>query len=211
MPRDGRQTRERILDQAERLILNQGFAATSVEEVIAASSSSKGAFFHHFPSKAELGRALVVRYAEADVAALRDGLARAEELSDDPGEQVVAFIRLFEEQADAIVSEHQQSCLYVSFLYDRQLHGDGTTQVVADAVVAWRDALRGKIAASAALRPLPDGMDPESLADHVFVTFEGAFILSRAMRDDAHMRAQLGLLRRLLALVLGTGREGPSE
>ena len=37
MPKDGAPTRTRILDSAERLILQRGFAATSVDEVIADS------------------------------------------------------------------------------------------------------------------------------------------------------------------------------
>jgi len=35
----------------------------------------------------------------------------------------------------------------------------------------------------------------EAWADHVFVTFEGSFILCRSLGDDRHMQAQLALLR----------------
>lgn len=210
MPRDGSPTRTRILDQAERLVLGQGFAATSVDEVIAAAGSSKGAFFHHFPTKADLGRALVERYAAADIDSLVTFMARAEEQADDPGEQLVAFVRLFEEAADDIVRENQSSCLYVSFIHDRQLHGDGSTGVIADAIVTWRDALRERIVASSRRRPLRGGLDPDALADHVFVTFEGAFILARSLHDPGHMRAQLRVLRQTLELVLGVG-EAPAQ
>jgi AcrR family transcriptional regulator len=78
MPRDGTPTRGPILDGAGRLVLERGLAATSVDEVIAASRSSKGAFFHHFPTKADLGRALVARYVEADVGQLMQKMALAE-------------------------------------------------------------------------------------------------------------------------------------
>ncbi|MEJ7721594.1 MAG: TetR/AcrR family transcriptional regulator [Ilumatobacteraceae bacterium] len=57
MPRDGTATRERILDAAERLVIENGFSATSVDSVIDESSSSKGAFFHHFATKEKLARA----------------------------------------------------------------------------------------------------------------------------------------------------------
>src|SRR5688572_12444414 len=59
MPRDGSATRERILDTAERLMTDQGYNATSLDQVVAESSSSKGAFFHHFRSKADLALQLV--------------------------------------------------------------------------------------------------------------------------------------------------------
>ena len=78
MPRDGTVTRDRILDSAERLIIDRGFAATTVDAILADAGTTKGAFFHHFASKAELARSLVERYAAADIAALEDFMMRAE-------------------------------------------------------------------------------------------------------------------------------------
>ena len=54
MPRDGSATRQRILDAAERLVIENGYSSTSVDQVIAASETSKGAFFHHSDSKLAL-------------------------------------------------------------------------------------------------------------------------------------------------------------
>lgn len=203
MPRDGTATRDRILDSAQRLVLDQGFAATSVDEVIAGAKSSKGAFFHHFPSKNDLGRALVDRYAAADIQELRSFMARAEAETDDPARQLIAFIRLFEEIGDEIADEQQNSCLYISFVHDRQLTSDGSTEVITEAVVAWRTALREKLEAAAKESSLADGFNLDDLADHVFVTFEGAFILGRTTGEIRHMRAQLRVLRQLLEVALG--------
>jgi hypothetical protein len=44
-------------------------------------------------------------------------------------------------------------------------------------------------------------VDLESLADQVFTTFEGGFILARAMHDPSHLRAQLTHLRHYLELL----------
>jgi AcrR family transcriptional regulator len=46
-----RETRGRILSSSLRLFAEQGYAATGVAEICAASRVSKGAFYHHFPSK----------------------------------------------------------------------------------------------------------------------------------------------------------------
>jgi TetR/AcrR family transcriptional repressor of nem operon len=188
-------------------MLDRGFAATSVDEVIAAAKSSKGAFFNHFPSKGALGRALITRYAEADVAHLHEFMGRAEALSDDPAEQVIAFIRLFEEAADEIVVANQSSCLYVSFLQERELTTDGNRDVIVTAVEAWRDVLSAKLHDAAGTRELPGELDIADLADHVFVTFEGTFILARTMGDPNHMRAQLRILRLLITTLLREGSE----
>jgi len=200
MARDGAQTRERILDGAERLVLEHGLAATSVDAILTESGTSKGAFFHHFPTKNHLARALVERYAAGDVALLEEFMARAEATSDDPALQVVEFIRLFEDAADEMVSQ-QPSCLYVSYVYEKQLFEDGTNDVIVGAVLAWRERLAAKLREAAEAHPPRAPLDPDALADHVFATFEGAFMLTRALGDPELMRRQLALVREHVALL----------
>lgn len=202
MTRDGTKTRERILDEAQALILDQGLAATSIAEVLTAAGTSKGAFFHHFPTKNHLARAIVERYAEADIAFLDEFVARAEAVTDDPAGQIVAFIRLFEEAADDLVAQ-QPSCLYVSYIYDRQLSGDGTNDVIAEVLLAYRSRILEKIVAAIELHRPSTPIDPEALADHLNVTFEGAFVLARALADPSIMRRQLELVRRYVAVIFG--------
>ena len=199
MPRDGTATRERILDAAEKLVIDNGYAATSVDQVIAASRSSKGAFFHHFESKLALAQALVDRYAAADVANLHAATEHALTVSEDPVRRVDAFLAFFEDAADDIMSA-QSSCLYVSILTERQLVADGTSEPIVKAIVAWREGIAALLRDATAGRET--GIDPEALADHVFVTFEGAFLLARSTGEPRHMRVQLQTLRRLVAAAL---------
>lgn len=201
MPRNGAPTRERILDAAERLVIDNGYAATSVDRVIAESRTSKGSFFHHFASKDDLARALVERYAAADITHLDAAIAQVVADTDDPAERVIEFVRVFEEGADDLMSA-QSSCLYVSVLTERELVERGTSSQITAAIVAWREAIADLL--RAALPPDSD-LDAEALADHVFVTFEGAFILCRATGDPGHMRRQLGALRRLFEVLLVQG------
>lgn len=206
MPKDGSATRQRILDAAERLVIENGFAATSVDQVIAASGTSKGAFFHHFDSKVALARALVERYAAADIGYLNRALAQVRAASSDPAEQVIAFMRVFEDAADELMAG-QSSCLYVSILTERQLAQAGTRELIARAVLAYRTELSRLLQAALGTRPgalagAGLAMDTDALADHVFVTFEGAFILSRSTEEARHMRAQLTVLRQLLQALL---------
>lgn len=198
MPRNGAPTRERILEAAERLVIDNGYAATSLDRVIAESRSSKGSFFHHFASKDELGRALVDRYVAADIAHLDAAVAEVSTATADPAERVVRFMRIFEDSADELMSA-QSSCLYVSMLTERELLERGTSTQILAAIVAWREGL---VALLDAALPASDGDQLAALADHVFVTFEGAFILCRATEDPGHMRRQLRVVRRLLEALL---------
>jgi TetR/AcrR family transcriptional repressor of nem operon len=199
VPRDGTATRERILTAAEKLVIDNGYAATSVDQVIAASGTSKGAFFHHFESKLDLARSLVDRYAAADVTNLEAAMQHAIAATEDPVGRVDAFLAYFEDAADEIMSA-QSSCLYVSILAERQLVVDGTSEPILKAIVAWREGIAGLLRDATAERPTD--LDADALADHVFVTFEGAFLLARSMSDPGHMRAQLRVLRQLVAAAL---------
>ena len=201
MPRDGSATRQRILDTAERLVIDNGFAATSVDQVIAESGTSKGAFFHHFDSKAALARALVDRYAAADIGHLDRAVAQVTAETDEPVARVIAFLRVFEDGADELMAA-QSSCLYVSVLTERQLASSGTWEQITRAVLAWRAELSRLLDNALTTRADAVSVDTNALADHVFVTFEGAFILARSMNDAGHMRAQLRVLRQLLEALL---------
>ena len=59
MPRTPQQTRESILEAAFQEIHAHGFQGMRVDEIIRLSGFKKGAFYHHFKSKAELGYAVM--------------------------------------------------------------------------------------------------------------------------------------------------------
>lgn len=52
--RKGAETRERFLALAEAGVLEKGFAATSIDELISVAGITKSGFFYHFPDKGEL-------------------------------------------------------------------------------------------------------------------------------------------------------------
>lgn len=200
MPRDGNATRQRLLDVAERLMTDQGYSATSVDQVIAEAGSSKGAFFHHFSSKTDLAVQLVHRYVAADLAHLDAGLTATAELSD-PTARVVAFLRYYEDAADDLMAE-QTGCLYATVLAEQNFTGSEINDQVAKATRIWRDAVADLLRPALAARRPGAGIDVEALADHLYTTFEGGFILCRTYADRSAMRAQLRIHRQLIEVLL---------
>ena len=65
-------TAAQILDVAERLVQSRGFNGFSYADVAAELKITKPALHYHFASKAELGEALIIRYADRFAAALED-------------------------------------------------------------------------------------------------------------------------------------------
>lgn len=202
MPRDGSTTRTAIMDSAESLILETGFAATSVDRVIGRAGVTKGTFFYHFESKAGLARALVERYAELDLANLEEHLARAEQRSDDPLEQLLIFIGLFEEVAGSL-SEPYPGCLFASYCTEAGLFDQNTLQIIRDTMATWRRRLGDKFEEAIRRHPPRADVDSESLADMITVIFEGAFMLSKIMKDPRTVAEQLRHYRNYVILLFG--------
>ncbi|MDZ5620779.1 TetR/AcrR family transcriptional regulator [Nocardioides bizhenqiangii] len=198
MPRDGSFTRDRILAAARRLVIDNGFRATTVESVIAASGSSKGAFFHHFPSKRDLADALVAEYVADDLEMLEQGMAAAYDAGPGPADRAVAFVRFYEDMADEIMTG-TTGCLYTSVLAEMDLVDAGTSDPITKAVTIWRERYAELLTAAVGDR---SDIDVPALSDHVFVTFEGAYLLARTTGDPTQMRRQLAVVRRLLESVL---------
>ena len=80
--------------------------------------------------------------------------------------------------ADELMLE-QSGCLYSSVLTElpARLHG----RIGPDRQGRGRVAGRGTPPCCG--EAMPDGADVDGLSDHVFVTFEGAFLLARALVD----------------------------
>lgn len=198
VPRDGTFTRDRILTAARGLVIDNGFRATTVEAVIAASGSSKGAFFHHFPSKRHLADALVAQYVADDLDMLEQGMTAAYDAGADPVARAVAFLRFYEEMADEIMAG-TTGCLYTSVLAEMELVDAATSDPITKAVAQWRERYGELLADAVGDR----SVDIAALSDHVFVTFEGAFLLARTTGDPGQMKRQLGVLRTLVESLLG--------
>lgn len=57
--RDLEKSRAEILNAAFPLIFKRGFQGVSIDEIVKETTLTKGAFYHHFPTKLDLGYALV--------------------------------------------------------------------------------------------------------------------------------------------------------
>ena len=57
-------TRDRLLEAAMDVFARQGYHGTTVDDIVGASQSSKGAFYHYFPSKQGIFLELLSRLAD---------------------------------------------------------------------------------------------------------------------------------------------------
>lgn len=199
--------REQILRAAHDLVFERGFTATTVDAILAVTGVSKGAFFHHFPTKGALGKALIERYAETDAEVLERYMASAESVTTDPAAQLIEFLRGFEADIEAGLVT-QPGCLFASYLYEKIPDEVESDRIILDAIALWRNRILDKLERAIAARPTVVAVDLASLADHVWTVFEGGFVLARATGEPIRLREQLRHLRTYLGLLLDVETDG---
>jgi TetR/AcrR family transcriptional regulator, transcriptional repressor for nem operon len=196
----GESTRERLVAASERLIVRQGYAGTTVDDVLAATGLTKGAFFHHFRSKAELAQAVLERYAENDLALFTEWSTRADRLSDEPLQQVLIFLRLFEAYLDDL-GKPFPGCVFASYTYEAGQFGPEVRAYIRERLQRWLALYAGKFAAVLAARPATLPVTALELAEMATSLIEGGFVMANAMGDASWLQRQSRQFRQYLALL----------
>jgi len=62
-PRNPTETRQKLVSATKNLVLQHGFTGTGVDQICAEAGVTKGAFFHHFKSKEDIGKAALADWA----------------------------------------------------------------------------------------------------------------------------------------------------
>ena len=196
----GQNTKERILKTAQRQVLERGFSATSLDNIIQATGVTKGAFFHHFRSKADLAEQLIESFAEQDFALFDEWDRRAEALSDDPYQALILFLKLFEEWLDSL---HQPfpGCLFAVYVYENTLFDDNVNGFVRKSLENWQKYYERKFAAVIAVRKPKLEVSAPELAESLVSLLEGAFILARSGEQPELISRQSRLFRGYVKLL----------
>ncbi len=196
MPRDGTITRTRILDATLALAMEKGLAATSLDEIIAKTGITKGAFFYHFKNKNELAITLVKRFAEQDHEIYKTATARVETLSRDPLQQVLLLCGLGAELFKEV--PENPGCLMASYCYQGDLWSEEARQVCEVALKEWADWIEAKLKQAAKKNPPAVPVDLRQVAEMFQVIFEGAFILARTYNQPDIIARQVLAYRDML-------------
>jgi TetR/AcrR family transcriptional regulator, transcriptional repressor for nem operon len=196
--------RDRILDAAEAAILEKGFAATSIDELIAAVDITKNGFFYHFKDQSELAKALLIRYVEREDTLFNDLFRRADELDEDPLHGFLVGLKMLSEVMADLPTGHR-GCLVAAYCYQDRLFDKDVRALYTSAMLGWRRRFRERLDLIAARYPPRITVDLDHLADMLSAVAEGGIIVSKVIKDKKALSQQLILYRDFIrAVFLGT-------
>lgn len=193
-------TRDRLLDLAEAAVLQKGFGATSIDELVAGAGITKSGFFYHFKDKGDLAKALLERHFARDDVILDGIFNRARELHDDPLHSFLIGLKLFAEMLADLPQQHP-GCLVASVCYQEQLFNREIREINARGVLAWRTRFREHLERIAAVYPTRFDVDLDMLADMLSTLVEGGIVMEKALREPRILAEQVMLYRAFVRAV----------
>ena len=170
------ESRERLLAAAKALILERGYAATTVDAICEKAGLTKGSFYHFYKSKEVLGLAVLEWSLQKGTEMLAQGdYTRIV----DPVERAFGFIEHVEKCSGQLWSG---GCLLASFALELADTDDRLQQAVSKMFHSVADdfAATFEPIVAAAQGEVPSATE---LAEQYLGALEGAIILAKAHRD----------------------------
>lgn len=178
-------TASRILDVAERLVQIRGFNGFSYADVASELGLSKAALHYHFAGKAELGEALISRYA----ARFAEELDSVDAKGGDAHAKLDAYVKLY---GDVLRDERMCLCGMLAAEY-RTLPESMRVSVrrFFDDNEVWLEGVLEEGRAAGTLRFAGPAKD---VARMIVGSLEGAMLVARPYDDVARFQSAVGYL-----------------
>ena len=196
----GERTKARILELAYASIIEKGFAATSIDELVEAAGITKSGFFYHFKDKNDLARELFERFLAEDEEIIDTLESRARDLSDDPLQAMLIFLNIYAQMMDDMEALHP-GCMVATVTYQERMFDAELKRMNVEFLMRMRDRFGRWFGEVAAKYPPQAEVDMGALADHLTTIVEGAIIMSKALKDEALMGKQTRLFRNHVKLL----------
>ncbi|MBK9034476.1 MAG: TetR/AcrR family transcriptional regulator [Myxococcales bacterium] len=191
----GERTRAKLTAATAALLQRQGYHATGLAEIVAASGAPRGSLYFYFPDGKE---ALACAALEESGRAWRDRLEGVIARAPDLGAAITAVC---DELAGALVdSDFRDGCPLATVA----LEASTTSEAVRATVAASYDAWLGSIAARVAALGVPAEVAAR-LATFTLAAIEGAMMLAKVQRSVAPL-IEVAETLRVLTAMLAPGR-----
>jgi len=187
----GQETRSHILLESRRLFTLQGFQNTSISTIIAATGVKKGNLYYHFPSKEELGLAVLLDARDEFFTILEHSFV---------GDRMVPRIL---HSCNAIKGLIQQGdfvagCLFGNTALEMTDANSRFGQIIREVFSHWIELIEQELQLEADLTAVDPPLSTESLAIAIVALLEGGIMLARVYQDGKNLEVCITAIHGLL-------------
>jgi len=197
------ESKNRLLEAALRVIREKGYTATRVEDICEAAGLTKGSFFHHFESKADLALAAAGYWSERTGDLFRTA---AYHLPSDPRERLLAYVDFRKELLHGEVPEF--TCLVGTMVQEVYDTHPAIREACEQSIYGHAATLEPDIAEAMRLYGVGGGWTARSLALYTQAVIQGSFILAKAEGGVKPAEECLDHLRRYVELLFPEAQKG---
>lgn len=178
----GEETKARIIQQAAELFNQQGYAGSSISDIMRVTGLQKGGIYNHFHSKDELALQ-AFDYAIACVSknyrlALRNERHAVGRLK--------AIIHVFSTYIDN--PPIPGGCPLLNTAVESDDHHPALRERAQQAMTAWLNLIRHIVETGISKGEIPDQVNADEIATIITATLEGAIMMSKLYGDKIHMQ-----------------------
>ncbi|MDD5200406.1 MAG: TetR/AcrR family transcriptional regulator [Terrimicrobiaceae bacterium] len=189
-------TRERILDAAEAIMLQESFHSVGLNRILAAVKVPKGSFYHYFESKEQFGVEMLKHYV-ANATAYKTRILLSTSPEEDPLQRLLTFFETGVAKCQEL--QGRCPCLLVKLTSEVADFSEPMRKVLADAnrnvIGIFERLLREGIAK----KGISDRVDPAIMAAVIQDLWSGALQRAATQRDTTPLRQAINFLRVELA------------
>ena len=192
-PRQPHETRRRILDAAFWEIYRNGYQGASIDRILEGTGITKGALFHHFSNKQQLGQAVIDELISAWMQ--EHWISPAEGLSD-PIAGVPGMIQAYLERSPEEII--RGGCPWNNLAQEMAGIDEGFRLRLDAIATAWRTALSESWRRGQANGLVSDGVDPDDAAALVVSVTLGLLGTAKAAKSREPAGRSLAALTHFL-------------
>lgn len=190
--------RRALLDAALTLVRRQGWASTSIDQLCRTVGVTKGAFFHHFASKDDLGVAAARRWSEVTGPLF----ANAEyHRHADPLDRLLGYLDF--RAAIARGPLEAFTCFAGTTVQETFASSEPIRAACGESITSHAAVLERDFQAAIDRYPPREPVTARSLAIHTQTVLQGGFVLAKAQGEATPLLDGITHLKRYLVMLFG--------